>query len=109
MIKKVLDAISLASLAAFLGVVLWSTIWGESPRAPGHLSIESKIAVWSGVPLIFGGCWLIVRYAKAASEKFPLVFGRPGHHGLLFYFVVIFGGGAVFVYWASRISGWLFR
>ena len=103
MIKKILDVISLASLAVFLGVALWTAIWGESPRAPGHLSVQSKITVWSGVPLIFGFSWLIVRYANAASEKFPLVFGRPGHHGLLFYFVVIFGG-AVFVLAAGRFA-----
>jgi hypothetical protein len=105
MTKKIIDALSAISIAIYFAVAIYAVVWEESPRAPGHLSIESKIAVWSGVPLIFGGCWLIVRYAKAASEKFPLVFGRPGHHGLLFYFVVIF-----FVYyWVFRISGWLFR
>ena len=108
MIKKILDVISLASLAVFLGVVLWTAIWGEEPRAAGQLSIQSKMLVWDAAPVVFGGNWLIVRYANAASEKFPLVFGRAGHRRLLFYFVVIFAG-AVVVYRVFRISGWPFH
>jgi len=89
MIKKILDVISLASVAVFLGVGLWLAIWGESPRAPGHWSVESKILVWDGGVFVFGFSWLIVRYANAARERFPLVFGR---RGLLFYFVLGLSG-----------------
>jgi hypothetical protein len=87
--KKSLDVISLASVAVFLGVVVWFAIWGESPRAPGHLSIQSKIVVWDVAPLTFGVIWLLIRYADAAAERFPRVFG---HRGLLFYFVFFLGG-----------------
>jgi hypothetical protein len=86
MIKKILDVISLASIAVFLGVVIWGVIWGEAPRAPGHLSIQSKIILWDVIPCAFGVNWLIFRYAKAAVERFPRVFG---HRGLLFYFVLV--------------------
>ena len=104
MFKKVFDVISLASLAVFLGDALWVAILGESPPVLGHLSIPSKIAIWSGVPLTFGFSWLIVRYANAAREKFPLVFGSSGRRGLLFYFVAIFGGAAVLLTWIDRLS-----
>jgi hypothetical protein len=102
MIKKTLDVISLTSLAVFFGVLGWGAIWGEGPRAPGHLSTQSKILVWDAAPLTFGFSWLIIRYAKAAAERFPRVFG---HRGLLFYFVLIFVGGAVFVRWFSIVCG----
>ena len=105
MFKKSLDVISLASIAVVLGVAVWVAIWGESPRAPGHLSIESKIIVSEVVPVSFGVIWLIFRYANAAREKFPLVFGGPGRRGLLFYFVFVFGGGLVLLTWVARISG----
>jgi hypothetical protein len=87
MFKKSLDVISLVSLIVFLGDALWIAIWGESPRAPGHLSIQAKIAVWSGVPLIFGLSWLIVRYANAVAKRFPRLVSHDGKPGLLFYFV----------------------
>jgi hypothetical protein len=89
MIKKIIDVISLASLGLFFGVIVWAAIWGEEPRAPGHLSVQSKIIVWDTAPVAFGVSWLIVRYAKAAVEKFPRVFGR---RGLLFYFVQVLVG-----------------
>jgi hypothetical protein len=53
------------------------------------LSIQSKIIVWDAAPNALGVSWLIVRYAKAARERFPLVFG---HRGLLFYFALILVG-----------------
>jgi hypothetical protein len=89
MIKKILDIISLTSLAVFFGVIIWLAIWGESPRAPGHLSIQSKIVVWNGAPFVFGGIWLLIRYANAAVERFPRVFG---HLGLLFWFALFLAG-----------------
>jgi hypothetical protein len=104
MFKKILDVISLASIAVFLGVAVWGAIWGESLHAPGHLSIESKIIVSEVVPVSFGVIWLIFRYANAAREKFPFVFGSPGRRGLLFYFVTIFGGAAVLLTWVARLS-----
>jgi hypothetical protein len=112
-VKKGVDVVSLASLALFVGVWIWVATWAESPRAPGHISVESKILVWNGVPFVFGGNWLLVRYAKAATEKFPLVFGRPGapgiprQRGLLFYFVCIFIGGLVCLRWVATILEWL--
>jgi hypothetical protein len=75
-----------------IGVIVWAAIWGESPRAPGHLSIQSKIIAWDVAPGVFGVNWLIIRYAKAAIEKFPRVFG---HRGLLFYFALVLGGVAL--------------
>ena len=81
MIKKILDIISLASIAAFFGVA----VWGEGPRSPGHWSIQSKIHVWDIAPLVFGVNLLIIIYAKAGAERFPRVFG---HRGLLFYFAL---------------------
>lgn len=87
MFKKSLDIISLISLTVFLGDALWIAVWGESPRSPGHWSIESKIAVWSGVPLIFGLSWLIVRYANAMAKRFPRLVSHDGKPGFLFYFV----------------------
>jgi hypothetical protein len=98
MIKKILDVISLTSLAVVIGVGVWLAVWGEAPRAAGHLSIQSKIIAWDVVPGAFGFSWLIIRYAKAAAERFPRVFG---HRGLLFYFVLVFVGGALFVRWFS--------
>jgi hypothetical protein len=89
MIKKIIDVISLTSVVTLLGVVAWLAIWGEEPREPGHWPVQSKILVWDAAPFVFGGNWLIVRYAKTATEKFPLVFGR---RGLLFYFVLILTG-----------------
>jgi hypothetical protein len=89
MIKKVLDVIALSSIAVVIGVVVWGAIWGEGPREPGHLPILAKIIVWDVAPLAFGFSWLIVRYANAARERFPSVFG---HRGLLFYFVFILAG-----------------
>jgi hypothetical protein len=87
MIKKIIDIISLASLIAFAGVALWLAVFGESPHAPGHWSVQTKIVIWSGVPLIFGVSWLIVRYANAAAKRFPRLFSHDGKPGLLFYFV----------------------
>jgi hypothetical protein len=92
MIKKVLDAISITSLAIVMGVGIWLAIWGEAPRAPGHLSIQSKIIAWNVVPGAFGLSWLIVRYANSAREKFPRIFGGPDRHGLLFYFGLVLAG-----------------
>jgi hypothetical protein len=89
MIKKILDVISLASIAVIIGVVVWLAIWGESPRAPGHLSIQSKILGWDAAPVVFGVNWLIIRYAKASAKRFPRVFG---HRGLLFYFALVLAG-----------------
>jgi hypothetical protein len=89
MVKKSLDVISLTSIAVVVGVLVWLAIWGEGPRAAGQLSIQSKILVWDAAPVVFGGNWLIVRYAKVAAEKLPRVFG---HRGLLFYFVFFLAG-----------------
>jgi hypothetical protein len=86
MIKKILDAFSIMSIAAFLGVVMWLIVWGEEPHVPGHWSTQSLIVLWDVVPCAFGLIWLIIRYAKTAKDKFPLLFGRPGQRGLLFYF-----------------------
>jgi hypothetical protein len=109
MTKRIIDVLSLASIAVFLGVGVWLAIWGEGPRAVGHWSVQSKILVWDAAPFIFGGIWLIVRYARAATERFPLIFGRPGYpglrnRGLLFYFVTIFVGAAVLLTWAAQLS-----
>lgn len=82
MIKKLLDLISLTSIAVFLGVVIWLAIWGEAPRAPGHLSIQSKIVLWDVAPCAFGVNWLIIRYANATEKRFPRL------RGLLFYFAL---------------------
>ena len=100
MIKKIIDVISLASIAVFFGVAAWFAIWGEGPHAPGRLSLESKIVLLDGVPVTFGFIWLIFRYARAAVERFPRVFGP---RGLLFYFVLIFGGGAFVLRWCVVI------
>jgi hypothetical protein len=109
MVKKVLDVISLASLAVAIGVILSFAIWGESPRAPGHLSIESKILVWDCAPLAFGFLWLLTRYENAAAERFPRVFGLLfGRRGLLFYFVC-FLGVIIFLENLLRLSAWLNR
>lgn len=108
-LKRFLDVISLAAIAVFLGVGAGVAVWGEGPRGPGHLSIQSKIVLLDGFPFAFGIIWLIFRYAKTATERFPLVFGRPGHpglrnRGLLFYFVWIFGGIVVILSWVARLS-----
>jgi hypothetical protein len=105
-IKKVLDVISLVAVAVFFAVVLWVAIRGEEPRAPGHLSIQSKLIVWDLAPAAFGFNWLIFRYAKAAAERFPRVFGI---RGLLFYFGLIFVCGPLLLFWVSCIGGWLLR
>lgn len=89
MTKKLIDVISLASVIVFLGVALWLAIWGEGPRVPGHWSVAAKIVVWDGAVFVFGVSWLIVRYANAAREKVPFVFGQ---RGLLFYFVLVLSG-----------------
>jgi hypothetical protein len=86
MTKKIIDAISLAFIAVAIGVILRFSIWGESPRAPGHLSIESKILVWDLVPFLFGFFWLLFRYANALTTRFPFLFSHVGRPGLLFYF-----------------------
>ena len=109
MIKKALDVTSLASIALAVGVVLSFTIWGESPRAPGHLSIESKILVWDCAPFAFGFLWLLARYANAAAERFPRVFGLLfGRRGLLFYFAC-FLGVIIFLENFLELSAWLNR
>jgi hypothetical protein len=87
MIKKIIDAIFLAALIAFVGVGLWLEVFGESPHAPGHWSTQAKIVVWSGFPSIFGLIWLIVRYANAMAKRFPRLVSHDGKPGLLFYFV----------------------
>jgi hypothetical protein len=107
--KKILDVISLASIAVVTGVGVWLAVWGEAPRAAGHLSIQSKIIAWDVILGAFGFTWLIFRYAKAAAERFPLVFGGPGHHGLLFYFAFVFIGGLVLLHSVALISGWMLR
>jgi hypothetical protein len=86
-IKKGVDVISFAFIAVALGVILRFSIWGESPRAPGHLSIESKIILSDFVPFLFGFFWLLFRYANALGARFPFLFSRDGRPGLLFYFV----------------------
>jgi hypothetical protein len=95
MFKKSLDIISLAAVAVFVGVGIWLAVWGESPREPGHISIQSKMIVADVVPLAFGVIWLIFRYANAAVATYPylLVFS-PGHPPRLFYFM-----NAAFVGW----------
>jgi hypothetical protein len=75
MTKKIIDAISAVSVAIFLGIAIKFALWGESLRPPGHLSIESKILVWNGVPLLFGSMWLLVRYANTLRDKFQSLFG----------------------------------
>jgi hypothetical protein len=106
MLKKIIDVISLASIAVFFGVAVWLATWGEGPRAPGQLSIQSKMVLLDAAPVTFGFIWLIFRYARAAVERFPRVFGP---RGLLFYFVLIFGGGAFVLRWCvvilSKLSG----
>ena len=82
MIKKIIDVISLASIAVFVSVIVWLAIWGASPHAPGHLPIQSKILGWDVAPIMFGWIWLMVRYMNSAREKFPRVFGS---RGVLFY------------------------
>jgi len=32
MVKKIIDVISLTSIAGFLGVVVWLAVWGASPH-----------------------------------------------------------------------------
>ena len=86
-IKTGVDVISLTSVAVFLGVVVWVAIWDESPRAPGHLSVQSKILAWDAAPITFGVSWLIVRYANALVARFPRLVSHDGKPGLLFYFV----------------------
>jgi hypothetical protein len=113
MIKKILDVISLTSIAVFFGVVVWFAIWGESPRAAGHLSIQSKIIAWDVAPGAFGVSWLLIRYANAAAERFPRVFG---HRGLLFYFVFLLAGYVFLVRLSPfvsrlilpKLAGWTF-
>jgi hypothetical protein len=91
-VKEGIDVISLAFIAVAIGVILRFSIWGESPRAPEHLSIESKILVWDLVPFSFGFFWLLARYANAGAERFPRVFGLLfGRRGLLFYFACFLG------------------
>lgn len=80
-IKKGVDVISLAFIAVTIGVILRLSIWGESPRTLGHLSIESKILLWDFLPLLFGFLWLLFRYANALSTRFSFLFP-----GLLFCF-----------------------
>ena len=92
MIKKILDVVSLASIAIIAG----AAIWPEGPHAPGHLSMQSKIIVWVGAPFAFSFSWLIIRYANAAVERFPRVFGQ---RGLLFYSSLFVGGFALLEYW----------
>src|ERR1700744_935135 len=89
MIKKTIDVVSLGSVAVPFCVIVWAAIWGESPRAPGHLSMQSTILVWDAAPAVFGVNWLIFRYTKSAAKRFPLLFSSPEGRGLLFYFVVV--------------------
>jgi hypothetical protein len=109
MLKKSLDVISLASIAVFLGIAAWIAIWGDPPRSSKESKILIAVIVLEIVPVSFGVIWLIFRYAKVLTERFPLVFGRPGHpglrnRGLLFYFVAIFGGAAALLTWVARFS-----
>jgi hypothetical protein len=75
MTKKIIDAVSAVSVAIFLGIAVRFALLGESPHPLGHLSIESKILVWNGAPLLFGSMWLLVRYANTLRDKFQIVFG----------------------------------
>jgi hypothetical protein len=75
MTKKIIDALSAVSVAIFFGIAIRFVVWGESPRLPGHPSMESKILVWNGVPLVFGCMWLLVRYANALRDKLQSAFG----------------------------------
>lgn len=85
-IKKGIDVISLAFIAVAIGVILRFSIWGKSPRALGHLSIESKILLWDFVPFLFGFLWLIFGYTNALAARFPLLFSHAGlRPGLLFF------------------------
>jgi len=86
-VKKGVDVISLAFIAVALGVISRFSIWGESPRSPGHLSIESKIILWDFVPFTFGFFWLLFRYANALAARFPFLLSHDGKPGLLFYFM----------------------
>ena len=71
MFKKSLDIVSLVAIAVFGSIAIWLAIWGESPREPGHMSIQSKILLWDIAPFVFAPTWLIVRYANAAAARFP--------------------------------------
>jgi hypothetical protein len=109
MSSKVLDGISFASIAVFFGVIVWAAVWGETFWVVGHLSIQSVIILGDLFPLLFGILWLLWRYAKVLTARFPLVFGRPGHpglrnRGLLFYFLAIFGGAVVLLRWIAEFS-----
>src|SRR5689334_25124758 len=109
MIKKILDVVSLTSIVVMVGVILWFAIWGESPRAPGHLSIQSKILDWDCAPFAFGFIWLIIRYANVAADRFPRAFGLVfGPRGLLFYFAC-FLGVLIFLEDLLRLADWLLR
>jgi hypothetical protein len=75
MTKKIIDALSAVSVAIFLGIAIEAALWGESPRLPGHLSIESKIILWDMPTFLFGFIWLLVRYAETLQDTFQSVFG----------------------------------
>jgi hypothetical protein len=106
MTKKIIDVISLAPIAIVIGVILRFSIWGESPRAPGHLSIESKILVWDLVPFLFGFFWLLFRYTNALAARFPFLFYHAGRPGLLFYFAQ-FVIGLVFLERLFAFPNWI--
>jgi hypothetical protein len=87
MFKKSLDIISLAAVAVFVGVGIWLAVWGESPREPGHISIQSKMIVADVVPLAFGVIWLIFRCECCGGKvSVPLrLQPRPSPAPVLFY------------------------
>jgi hypothetical protein len=91
MTKKIIDAISAVSIAILFGIAIKFAMWGESPRPPGHLSIDSKILVWDLVPVLFGFIWLLVRYANALRDKFQNVFGTWWKFAFGMCVFVIFG------------------
>jgi hypothetical protein len=103
--QKIIDAISAVSVAIFLGIAVKFVVWGETPRPPGHLSIDSKIVVWNLVPLLFGSMWLLVRYANTLRDKFQSVFGswwKLAFSGCVF-------GLAFFLHHLASLGALLFR
>jgi hypothetical protein len=98
MIKKILDAIALTSVAVLVGDVLWAAIWGEGPHAPGHMSIQLKILAWDSVPVLFGFNWLLGRFAKIAVERSPRLMAQLTKilsGAVLFAVLVLVVGGMI--------------
>jgi hypothetical protein len=106
LVKKCVDAVSLAFMAIGVSIFLRVKIWGEPARTFGHLPIEVKILLWDLVPFSFGLIWLIARYANPLAARFPFLFSRAGRHGLLFYFAQFFIG-LVFLESLFALPDWI--